>query len=88
VIKSTKDNKFVFGAMGDLHAASKYTRWEVRKDLMVRAANEGASCIFDTGNWIDGEASFNRYDVEAVGSTTKFRFSRVITPRLGYQPTP
>lgn len=67
VIQSTKDNRYVFGAMGDLHAASKYTRWEVREDLMTRAVNEGASCIFDTGNWIDGEAPFNRYDVEAVG---------------------
>lgn len=67
VLKSTKDNKFVFGAMGDLHAASKYTRWEVREDLMNRAVDAGASCIFDTGNWIDGEKPFNRYDLEAVG---------------------
>jgi hypothetical protein len=67
VLKSTKDNKFIFGAMGDLHAASKYTRWEVREDLMKRAVNAGASCIFDTGNWIDGEKSFNKYDLEAVG---------------------
>lgn len=67
VLQSTKDNKFVFGAMGDLHAASKYTRWEVREDLMKRSVEMGASCIFDTGNWIDGEKPFNRYDVEAVG---------------------
>lgn len=67
VLKSTKDNKFIFGAMGDLHAASKYTRWEVRKDLMQRAENAGATCIFDTGNWIDGEKHFNRYDLEVVG---------------------
>src|ERR1700740_1922477 len=67
VLQSTKDNKFVFGAMGDLHAASKYTRWEVREDLMKRSIDAGAQCIFDTGNWIDGEARFNRYDLEAVG---------------------
>jgi hypothetical protein len=67
VLKSTKDNKFIVGAMGDLHAASKYTRWEVREDLMKRAADSGASCIFDTGNWIDGEAPFNRYDIEVAG---------------------
>jgi len=67
ILKSDKNNKFVFGAFGDLHAASKYTRWEVREDLMRRSVDSGASCIFDTGNWIDGEKSFNRYDLEAVG---------------------
>lgn len=64
---SRADNTYCFGAMGDLHAASKYTRWEVREDLMTRAVDSGAQCIFDTGNWIDGEARFNRYDLEAVG---------------------
>lgn len=67
VLKSDKNNKFIFGAMGDLHAASKYSRYEVREDLMSRAVDAGATCIFDTGNWIDGERNFNRYDLEAVG---------------------
>src|SRR5579872_3190762 len=31
-IVSRKDNTFVFGAAGDLHAGSKYTRWDVRED--------------------------------------------------------
>ncbi len=66
-IKSFPDNKFRFGAFGDLHAASKYCRWEVREDLTRRAEKFGAQAILDTGNWIDGEASFNRYDVEKVG---------------------
>ncbi|MCA6112684.1 hypothetical protein [Bradyrhizobium cenepequi] len=34
---------------------------------MHRAVDAGASCIFDTGNWIDGETSFNRYDLEVSG---------------------
>lgn len=64
---SRKDNTYCFGAMGDLHAASKYCRWEVREDLMRRAEKAGAQCIFDTGNWIDGEKPFNRYDIEVSG---------------------
>lgn len=82
-ITSTKDNKFVFGAMGDLHAASKYTRWEVREDLMKRAVESGASCIFDTGNWIDGEAPFNRYDVEAVGLDNQVNILARNYPKVG-----
>ena len=64
---STKDNTFLFGAAGDLHAASKYTRWDVREDLYRQFIEAGAQCNFDTGNWIDGEVSFNRYDIEAHG---------------------
>jgi len=66
-IKSRPDNTFVFGAAGDLHAASKYTRWDVREDLYRQFIEAGAQCNFDTGNWIDGEAGFNRYDIEAHG---------------------
>jgi hypothetical protein len=66
-IKSDKDNKYRFAAFGDLHAASKYCRWDVRDDLTNQAEEFGATAIFDAGNWADGEASFNRYDLEAVG---------------------
>lgn len=64
---SQKDNTFLFGAAGDLHAGSKYCRWDVREDLYKYFVEEGAQCNFDTGNWIDGEASFNRYDLEVHG---------------------
>ncbi len=66
-IKSDKNNIYRFGAFGDLHAASKYCRWDVRADLTKRAEEFGAFAILDTGNWCDGEAPFNRYDLEAVG---------------------
>lgn len=66
-IVSRRDNTFVFGAIGDLHAASKYCRWDVRESEIRRAESRGAQCIFDTGNWIDGEARFNRHDLEATG---------------------
>lgn len=64
---SRGDNTFSFGAFGDLHAASKHTRWDVRDDLVRRAEAHGVQAILDTGNWIDGECNFNRYDLEAVG---------------------
>ncbi len=72
-IKSRSDNKFRFGAFGDLHAASKYARWDVREDLTRRAERFGAQAILDTGNWIDGERIFNRYDVEKVGLDEQVR---------------
>lgn len=66
-LTSRPDNTFLFGAAGDLHAASKYTRWDVREDLYRTFIDEGAQCNFDTGNWIDGECRFNTYDLEAHG---------------------
>lgn len=72
-IMSKPDNTFVFGAIGDLHAASKYTRWDAREDLVRRAENAGAQAIFDTGNWVDGEARFNKYDLEVVGMDAQCR---------------
>jgi hypothetical protein len=66
-LMSRPDNTFRFLASGDLHAASKYCRWDVREDLVRRAEAREAQAIFDTGNWIDGEASFNKHDLEATG---------------------
>jgi hypothetical protein len=64
---SRPDDTFLFGAAGDLHAASKYTRWDVREDLYRQFIESGAQCNFDTGNWIDGESRFNIYDLDVRG---------------------
>jgi len=64
---SRPDNTFLFGAAGDLHAASKYTRWDVREELYRYFIEEDAQCNFDTGNWIDGFFRYNTFDVEAHG---------------------
>ena len=64
---SGTNNLFLIGACGDLHAGSKYTRWDVREDLFRRYERIGVQAVFDTGNWIDGDASFNRHDVEVQG---------------------
>src|SRR5271168_1445183 len=82
-IVSRKDNTFLFGAIGDLHAGSKYCRWDVREDLIRRCEKRDAQAIFDTGNWIDGEASFNRYDLEAVGLAAQCKMLAKRHPKTG-----
>jgi hypothetical protein len=67
VIDSLPDNTFRFAAIGDLHAGSKYCRWDVRDALVAEAEKFRAQAIMDTGNWIDGEARFNKYDLDYVG---------------------
>lgn len=71
---SRPDNTYVFGAAGDLHAGSKYTRWDVRNDLYRQFIEAGVQCTFDTGNWIDGEARFNTYDLDVHGFDAQCRF--------------
>lgn len=66
-LTSASDNTFLFGAAGDLHAGSKYTRWDVRHDLYNWFVESGAQCNFDTGNWIDGQCRFNQHDLVAHG---------------------
>ena len=64
---SRPDNTFLFGAVGDQHIGSKYCRYDVLEDLYDRYQAAGVDRVFNTGNWIDGEARFNRYDLEAHG---------------------
>lgn len=78
---SRPDNTFLFGASGDLHAASKYARYDVRNDLYRRFVEAGAQCNFDTGNWIDGEARFNTYDIEAHGIDAQCRLLAANHPK-------
>ncbi len=57
----------VFGWTGDNHAGSKYARLDALRDTYKRFADAGVDRVFHTGNWIDGEAHFNRYDLLVHG---------------------
>jgi biotin operon repressor len=70
---SRPDNTFVCGASGDQHIGSKYFRADVLDDLYDRFAAAGVDRVFNTGNWIDGDARFNRFDVEAHGLEAQCR---------------
>lgn len=80
-IVSTPDNKFLFGATGDWHVGSKYFRDDVLDDLYRRYAEAGVEHVFHTGNWIDGEAPFNMYDLEVHGIDAQCRALADAMPR-------
>lgn len=64
---SRPDNTFVFGATSDNHLGSKYERLDVLNDLYDRFAARGVDRVFNAGNWIDGEARFNKFDIHTHG---------------------
>jgi hypothetical protein len=63
-----------FGYIGDTHLASKYARLDCLRDIYRRFADAGITTVFHTGNWIDGDASFNRYDVLMHGMDPQIRY--------------
>lgn len=56
-----------FGVCGDNHLGSKHERLDVLHTLYDLYANEGVTDVFNTGNWIEGEARFNKYDINVYG---------------------
>jgi hypothetical protein len=61
------DGWLSFGFTSDNHLGSKYERLDVLNDLYDKFAEEGIEHVFNAGNWIDGEASFNLHDLHTHG---------------------
>ncbi len=83
-IMSRKDNTFLFGACGDQHIGSKYHREDVSHDLYRRYTENKVQAVFNTGNWIDGEARFNTYDILAHGVDAQARLLSEIYPKASF----
>lgn len=58
---------FKFGVTGDNHLCSRYERMDVLNALYDLYEEEGITTVFNTGNWIDGEARFNKHDLKVHG---------------------
>lgn len=80
---SRPDNTFLFGACGDQHVGSKHYREDVCADLYARYADAEVQAVFNTGNWIDGEAHFNRHDLVAHGIDEQARLLAEVYPDAG-----
>lgn len=62
---SDKDGVYRYGVVSDNHIGSKYARLDVLHDMYDLFAARGITRVYNCGNWIDGEAKFNRYDLES-----------------------
>ena len=52
-----------FGALGDTHLASKYSRLDVLRCAYKIYEEEGINTVYHGGNIIDGECRFNKHDL-------------------------
>lgn len=72
--RSRPNGKYRFGWLGDTHLCSKYERLDVLADLYRRFADADIDRIFHAGNWIDGEARFNKFDLHTHGMDAQVRY--------------
>ena len=52
-----------FGALGDNHLCNRFARLDVLNALYDLYEKEGITAVYNTGNWLEGEASFVRNDL-------------------------
>jgi hypothetical protein len=64
-----------------VHNCSKYSRLDVIEALYDQFAAAGITRVYNAGNWIDGEASFNRHDLVVHGMDAQCRYLAEHYPR-------
>ena len=72
--KSESNGYYKFGYLSDNHYCSKYCREDVNNDLYDWFAAEGVRTVYNTGNWIDGEARFNKHDITVHGMQNQVNY--------------
>lgn len=60
---TAKDGRYRFGLIADTHLGSKHYRADVAEGLYDWFAAEKVDAVFHCGNWIDGEARFNKHEL-------------------------
>jgi predicted phosphodiesterase/transposase-like protein len=63
-----------FGAVSDTHLCSNYERLDALNALYDLYEREGITTVYHAGNWIDGEAGFNKQDIHVHGSGRQCRY--------------
>ena len=74
ILRSDKKGYTKFGYVSDSHLCSKYAREDCLAELYNWFAGEGVSTVFNTGNWIDGEARFNKHDIFVHGMENQVNY--------------
>lgn len=78
---SEPNGYYKFGYTTDNHLCSKYAREDVLNDLYDWFAAEGVKVAYNTGNWIDGEARFNKHDITVHGMQNQVNYFAKHFPR-------
>ena len=66
-INKMSSGTYRIGFCGDNHLCSKYERLDILNALYDHYEDNGVAAVYNTGNWIDGEARFNKHDIHVHG---------------------
>ena len=73
-------DKLIFGFASDQHLCSHFERLDVLNLLYDIYASEGISIVLNCGNWIDGEARFNKNEIHTRGLTKQIEYAIKVYP--------
>lgn len=68
------DGWTVFGFVTDKHLCNRHARLDVLQKAYEIFSAEGVTDVFDAGNWIDGEARFNKQELLVFGMGDQVRY--------------
>lgn len=73
VLRTDENGYIKLGCISDTHYGSKYARHDVAEALYDRFEEEGIQTVLHGGNWIDGEARFNKFELDVHGMGNQLR---------------
>ena len=79
--KDRGDGWTVFGFITDKHFCNSHARLDVVNAAYDRFAAEGVTDVFDGGNWIDGEARFNKQELLHFGIDSQLDYAIEVSPQ-------
>ena len=77
-----RSGMFHIGHTADWHTASKYCREDVITKLYEWYAAEGVTTVYLAGNWCDGQAKFNEFDLLVHGVTPQIHEFLRVCPQI------
>ena len=78
---SRPDNTYVFGVSSDQHLGSKHERLDALNENYDRFAAAGVNRVFNCGNWIEGEARFNKFEIHKHGMDQQIGYMVEVYPQ-------
>lgn len=82
-INLSKFNNKIYkiGALSDNHINSKFERLDVLNAIYDIYEKEGITEVYNGGNWIEGDAKFNRYEVKNRGASKQVDYFLSVYPQ-------
>lgn len=73
-LQAFENKSYKIGFVTDDHLCNKAERLDVLNAIFDRYEEEGITQVYNGGNWIDGEARFNKLDIHTFGVDNQIKY--------------